>query len=472
MRSKDLTERLARLADAVEGIDLGNAARLGHEGTIVLRDRISGTIRSYLIPRTEHPDTPLLVVIAGPTGVGKSTLVNSLTGLDLTVAGAIRPTTSKPLVLAGHAADGRSAAEESSAEVVIGGAPILQHMTFVDTPDIDSTSTSHRVVAESFIDRADIVVFVVSASRYADHVPWEVLRRAVSRGATVVPVINRLGPGAAGVAADFASRLRVAGLDVPPVRVPEHHLAGGAQHVPGPAVRELRRRLFKVAKTQREHQAEVMARVLNSTVRQVADLAARVEALRAEVVRMAVATSEGLSAGPVIEPDPGRDWASSPRKRSGRRLARLLGGRGEDDWMSRVADRLAAELESRLRADIVRHGRGVLDDHLTAGTMRASAMIEGAVDSWIRFVGRISEASGISPAELIEGVLSGPVVAVDADDPLAQARRDLEGRLGVVWQHYGALLAEGWMPGGDDPGASELRELAAAVAAAHQFADA
>ncbi len=466
-----------RLADALEALDLRGAELIGDATAIESRDRLAGAIRSYLIPRTSNPDAPLTVVFAGPTGAGKSTLVNSMAGLDLTVAGAVRPTTSRPLVLAGSVEDGGRVAAGSGAEMIVGAAPILEHMTFVDTPDIDSTSTSHRMVAESFIDRADIVVFVVSASRYADVAPWEVLRRAMARGATVIPVVNRLGPGAAGVITDYASRLREAGLDQSPVRVPEHHLEAGAQKVPAPAVRELKRRLFKVAKTQRSHQAEVLARVLNGTTRQAGELADRLDSLREGLGEVARAISRGMSKPPTIAPDPARTWAAEPpvRRRLPSWVNRLIGGDGDDAWMQRVHHGLAGDLESRLRSDLAGYGAPVLakGPGLSSLASRAPAMIGGIVDSWVRFAGRVAESAGdAGPESLISAVLHGGPVNPAAEDLVAQTRRDLEGRLEVVWQHFGSLLTEGWwaIAGNPDPG--DLRALAAAVAAAHDFADA
>jgi hypothetical protein len=85
-------------------------------------------------------------------------------------------------------------------------------MTFIDTPDIDSTAVHHRVVAEALVDVADVVVFVTSGIRYADGVPWEVLRRALSRGATVIPVLNRVGAGSVGLVTDYTHRLEDAGV--------------------------------------------------------------------------------------------------------------------------------------------------------------------------------------------------------------------------------------------------------------------
>ena len=96
------------------------------------------------------------------------------------------------------------------------------------------------------VDNADVIVFVTSALRYADEVPWQVLRRAISRGTPVIHVLNRVGSSSSGAVIDFKSRLAAAGLEPDPVTVPEHHLSAGAQRVPSLAVRALQRRLGEV----------------------------------------------------------------------------------------------------------------------------------------------------------------------------------------------------------------------------------
>ena len=60
----------------------------------------------YVIPRLEALDAPLLAVVGGSTGAGKSTLVNSLVGQNVTRSGVLRPTTRSP-VLVHHPADER-----------------------------------------------------------------------------------------------------------------------------------------------------------------------------------------------------------------------------------------------------------------------------------------------------------------------------------------------------------------------------
>ncbi len=53
----------------------------------------------YLLPRLARLDAPLLVVVGGSTGAGKSTLVNSLVRTPVSAAGVLRPTTRSPVLV-------------------------------------------------------------------------------------------------------------------------------------------------------------------------------------------------------------------------------------------------------------------------------------------------------------------------------------------------------------------------------------
>ncbi len=57
---------------------------------------LTGQLDDYLLPRLRAIDAPLLAVVGGSTGAGKSTLVNSLVGADVTEPGVLRPTTLVP----------------------------------------------------------------------------------------------------------------------------------------------------------------------------------------------------------------------------------------------------------------------------------------------------------------------------------------------------------------------------------------
>ena len=66
--------------------------------------RAVAQLDDYILPRYRSLDAPLLAVVGGSTGAGKSTLVNALVGHPVTRAGAIRPTTRQPILLH-HPAD-------------------------------------------------------------------------------------------------------------------------------------------------------------------------------------------------------------------------------------------------------------------------------------------------------------------------------------------------------------------------------
>src|SRR5437868_15000742 len=56
-------------------------------------------LEDYVIPRVMTLDAPLLAVVGGSTGAGKSTLVNSLVGTRVTEPGVLRPTTRSPVLV-------------------------------------------------------------------------------------------------------------------------------------------------------------------------------------------------------------------------------------------------------------------------------------------------------------------------------------------------------------------------------------
>ena len=56
-------------------------------------------LEDYVIPRVTTLEAPLLAVVGGSTGAGKSTLVNSLVGEKVTMPGVLRPTTRSPVLV-------------------------------------------------------------------------------------------------------------------------------------------------------------------------------------------------------------------------------------------------------------------------------------------------------------------------------------------------------------------------------------
>jgi hypothetical protein len=182
-----------------------------------------GQLDDYLLPRVGHLDAPLLVVVGGSTGAGKSTLVNSLVRAPVSAAGVLRPTTRAP-VLVCHPADtawfrsGRLLSSLARARTAVTPAASLAPLdrsdatpagdpyqlrliaapalpaglAFLDAPDINSVVDSNRALANQLFAAADLWLFVTSAARYADAVPWRLLHTARARGTVIALVLSRV----------------------------------------------------------------------------------------------------------------------------------------------------------------------------------------------------------------------------------------------------------------------------------------
>lgn len=163
-------------------------------------ERLHRHVREYVLPRAADANAPLVVVILGSTGSGKSSLLNALSGAKLSPSGVLRPTTRKPVAVA-HPDDAGTftllpgLAERETVDIRI--LPDARRgMVLVDAPDFDSVELANRDLAVELLELADLVVFVTTATRYADQVPWEILARAQQRGVPLLAVINRLPPEA------------------------------------------------------------------------------------------------------------------------------------------------------------------------------------------------------------------------------------------------------------------------------------
>ncbi len=146
--------------------------------------------------RLEAPVDDLLVVLVGPTGSGTSSVLNAIAGREVSRPGVLRPTTSRPVVWTRadrarrYRHHGLPGVDDVS--VVPGEAPILDRLTFVDAPDPDSLVTDHAVAVAALVGVADLVVPITTPARYADAVPWDVVRRIHHLGIPAMPVLNRV----------------------------------------------------------------------------------------------------------------------------------------------------------------------------------------------------------------------------------------------------------------------------------------
>ncbi|HMO10370.1 MAG TPA: hypothetical protein PKB06_02435, partial [Actinotalea sp.] len=96
-------------------------------------------------------------------------------------------------------------------------------IALVDAPDLDSLVAENREQAGRLMDAADLWVFVTTAARYGDAVPWQVLDTAAERTVAMAVVLNRVPKAAlVEVRTDLLRRLGERGLaSVPLFLVPD-----------------------------------------------------------------------------------------------------------------------------------------------------------------------------------------------------------------------------------------------------------
>jgi hypothetical protein len=344
----------------------------------------------YLLPRLAHPDAPLLAAVGGPTGAGKSTLVNSLIRAPASAAGVLRPTTRAP-VLVCHPTDatwfrgatllGRftrtSSPTDDPSRLHLVTAPALDAgCAFMDTPDIDSVVAQSREVSHQLLAAADLWLFMVTAARYADAVPWQLLHTARERGTVVALVLGRVPDHATAEVVDHIREMLAARqlADTPLFVVPETRVDDYGL-LPETAVEPLRDWFNALA-------ADAATRA--ALVRQTLDGA--VAALPPSVEVLASAVDEQVSVAEVLAEHAGMAYgAARSAAERGVRDGALLRGQVIARWQEFVAT------GEWLRTPLAAAGR--LRDRLAAAVTRSSgagraltAAVESRVVALVRSV--------------------------------------------------------------------------------------
>ena len=212
-----LLEVLTDLVRDLERLDLALSAD-GIEAARTLRDGLIGQVRDQVIPRLQDADIPSVVVIGGSTGAGKSTLVNSVLGQEVSDAGVLRPTTRTPVLVA-NPEDMESLSDHPLTEVCRQevSSAIPAGLALIDASDLDSVHEANRELAGRLLEAADLWLFVTTAARYGDQTPWMTLEEATRRETPIGVVLNRVPAKILSeVRRDLITRLQGLGLSEAP----------------------------------------------------------------------------------------------------------------------------------------------------------------------------------------------------------------------------------------------------------------
>ena len=283
------TELRNTLVDPPLSVELPGAADARAQAASAVQQ-----LDDYVLPRLRDVDAPILAVVGGSTGAGKSTLVNSLVGSEVSRPGVLRPTTRSPVlvhhpearrwfsddrILPGLSRVQGGSSESSDHLSLVSLDTVPAALALLDAPDIDSVVDANRAMAAQLLDAADLWLFVTTAARYGDAVPWEFLRRAVARGVAVGVVLNRVPPGAgAEIGPHLDEMLRAEGLGLAPTfTVEEQSLIDG--RLPAHAVQPITGWIQSLAADQ-QARAALIRRTLTGTI---AELAARADRVAAAI---------------------------------------------------------------------------------------------------------------------------------------------------------------------------------------------
>ncbi len=282
MQTEEMLTALVQLHNVLQQVDLPLDVP-GAAEQRAARTEVIDQLEDYVMPRLMTIDAPLLTVVGGSTGAGKSTLVNSLVGTRVTEPGVLRPTTRSP-VLVHNPADAHWFGQERilpdlertdrptgdpAALQLVPADTVPAGLAILDAPDIDSVEERNRTLAAQLLAAADLWLFVTSAARYADQVPWGFLKQAADRSTAVAIVLDRTPPEAVDtVAAHLARMLASRGLKDSPLFVVTEGTVDDQGLLPASAVSDIRGWLQSLAAST-EARAAVVKQTLEGAVRNV-----------------------------------------------------------------------------------------------------------------------------------------------------------------------------------------------------------
>ena len=461
-----LVDRLERLAE--RRLALGPRS----EPAATRARQLVDHVHSHVRVRANSLDAPLVVLLVGPTGAGKSTIFNTIAGRAASPTGVLRPTTRTAVVLA-HPTD-RAGLREGALEGFSVGSvqfitdnDIAAGLALIDTPDVDSVEHANRLLADRLVEAADLAVFVTTATRYADRVPWSVLDRVRERGLPLLVVVNRMPDEAhdrAEILADVERLMAEAGLETELIGVREGDLEPDGARLLAQTVRRLTDEIARL-RADRDARIELASRALTGSLAGLSESVERVaddadhEAIDVDALRR---VADRAFEGALTDLQQEVRHGSFLREEALRHWQTFVGADQMTRFFSEGIGRIRGAIQAALRpasAPVREVRAATTDDLLAAARLQVAEAARRTASTWSDWPGMGETVSADADLwlpssdfdERLRGRLDGWIDSIVADIQLRGGpKRSLArgGTLGVNVLGTGVMLASFLHTGG------------------------
>jgi len=185
---------------SVQGLrdDLSHFQTLLSEGALLSfsveeRESLIAESHKHLRKLEDIAEGFLTIGLLGGTGVGKSSIMNALAGLEIASTSYRRPHTDQVLIYH-HAASFMPASLQKTSvpwREITHQADAIQQILLCDLPDFDSLLDLHREHVIGFLEHLDVLVWVTSPEKYADERFYTFLREVPKAKQNFYFVLNK-----------------------------------------------------------------------------------------------------------------------------------------------------------------------------------------------------------------------------------------------------------------------------------------
>ncbi len=136
-----------------------------------------------------HTETPFLMAFVGPFSSGKSSVINALLGDEVLRVGPT-PTTDRITILR-YGEEPQQITSGDETVTLFHPSPLLQKVSFVDTPGLESVFQEHEAITRRFLHRSDLVFLVMLATQAMTARNVEYLKTLEQYGKKVIILVNQ-----------------------------------------------------------------------------------------------------------------------------------------------------------------------------------------------------------------------------------------------------------------------------------------